>query len=555
MNDRPSIGRRRFLSGALTTAAASLAGPALLAGCGDGAADSDANKGSGAVDLPTYTPYTRIIPELKGNAQGLLDAFLSYPQPAVRAIEAPPGPGGSVSAFVPTSSPVPPALGQNPFWRELNSRLGVDLKLTIVPNADMPAKFATLIAGDDLPDLIVPALYTPNGLPAGTANLPAWLAAKCQDLTPLLGGDAVQGVPLPGQPAHGRLAGLPLQRRHLRAAGAARRRRHADVPARRPVQEVRREPEPGQLRRVPRRLPEDLRPEREPLGAGPVAAGLRPADARRRVALALRRRQARQRVRGGAVQAGARRRHPAGQGRRGPPGQLHQQRAGQEVVQRGQRVADQRPLHRLAAVLRRERGRAELRHRRDAPAEARRRRVRRDLAGAATNNFTAFKKADEGRIRELLKLCNWLATPFGSEEWLLRRYGVAGVHYDMVGGGPRLTQAGVSQTVLGIRYIVDAPDAIFVPGNPAATRKSYEYQASIIPTVGDGPAGRPVLRRLVAQGPGRSAPSQRLTERILSGRKPVSAWDDVVKPVAQRRRRRRPRASSRPPWRAASRRT
>jgi len=99
---------------------------------------------------------------------------------------------------------VPPALDQNTYWQELNRRLGVDLQLTIVPTADMPIKFATLIAGNDLPDIIEPALNTPNGMPAGIANLPAWLASKCHDLTPLLAGDAVKEYPF--------LANLPTTR-------------------------------------------------------------------------------------------------------------------------------------------------------------------------------------------------------------------------------------------------------------------------------------------------------------------------------------------------------
>ena len=59
----------------------------------------------------------------------------------------------------------------------------------------MATKFSTLITGDDLPDLIVPALFLPNGVPAGIGNLPQWMAAKCTDLTPYLGGDAVKEYP------------------------------------------------------------------------------------------------------------------------------------------------------------------------------------------------------------------------------------------------------------------------------------------------------------------------------------------------------------------------
>jgi putative aldouronate transport system substrate-binding protein len=148
---------------------------------------------------------------------------------------------------------------------------------------------------------------------------------------------------------------------------------------------------------------------------------------------------------------------------------------------------------------------------------------------APTNNFTALKKASDDRIRYLLKVANWLAAPFGTEEWLFRRFGLDGTHYTMKSGGPAQTQAGITQTVLGIRYIVDAPDVIFIPGNADATRKSYEYQKSIIPTaVHDPQTGvfsdtwsrkQGQLGQLINDAQG----------DILSGRKPVSVWDDVMK--------------------------
>src|SRR5262249_15853954 len=83
----------------------------------------------------------------------------------------------------------------NPFWQELDKRLGCELKLTITPSAEMATKFSSLIAGDDLPDLIVPALYLPNGVPAGIGNLPQWMATNCTDLTDFLGPHAVKEYP------------------------------------------------------------------------------------------------------------------------------------------------------------------------------------------------------------------------------------------------------------------------------------------------------------------------------------------------------------------------
>jgi putative aldouronate transport system substrate-binding protein len=82
--------------------------------------------------------------------------------------------------------------------------------------------------------------------------------------------------------------------------------------------------------------------------------------------------------------------------------------------------------------------------------------------------------------------------------------------------------------VLGIRYIVDAPDVIFVPGHADATRASYEYQKSIIPTSVVDPTvalfsdawsrKRPALDKILNDA----------QTDVMAGRKPISAWSDVV---------------------------
>ena len=145
MSRESVIGRREFLGGVVATGAAAIVGPSLLAACAT-ASTSNTTTATESVKLPTYVKYPGVKPDLAGNNQGLLDAFLKYPQPAKKVFDGVQGPGGTVSAFVLTGSPVPPAVDQNPFWQELNKRLGTDLKLTITPSADMATKFSTLIA-------------------------------------------------------------------------------------------------------------------------------------------------------------------------------------------------------------------------------------------------------------------------------------------------------------------------------------------------------------------------------------------------------------------------
>src|SRR5512139_2225704 len=90
MSNDPVIDRRRFLSGTLGVAALSVAGPTVLAGCNT-ASTSDTTAATEGVTLPTYQKFTGVKPDLPGNDQGLLDGFLSYPQPPVKVFDAAPG--------------------------------------------------------------------------------------------------------------------------------------------------------------------------------------------------------------------------------------------------------------------------------------------------------------------------------------------------------------------------------------------------------------------------------------------------------------------------------
>ena len=83
-------------------------------------------------------PSTGVKPDLPGNPTGCSTRSAPIPSPPVKQFSAPPMKGGTVSAFVLTGSPVPPPKGNNPFWQELDSRLGVDLQLTITPARRWP---------------------------------------------------------------------------------------------------------------------------------------------------------------------------------------------------------------------------------------------------------------------------------------------------------------------------------------------------------------------------------------------------------------------------------
>ncbi len=147
----------------------------------------------GGVKLPTYVPFMGPKPDLAGNAQGLDPAFYKFPADLIKSTPQPPGDGSTVSAIVYLTLAAPPAMGQNSAWQAINKALNATLEMQLVPAADYSAKINTTLAGNDLPDFIYnPTTTVPVGVIAG---LPQLLQNKATDLTQYLSGDAIKEYP------------------------------------------------------------------------------------------------------------------------------------------------------------------------------------------------------------------------------------------------------------------------------------------------------------------------------------------------------------------------
>ena len=77
--------------------------------------------------------------------------------------------------------------------------------------------------------------------------------------------------------------------------------------------------------------------------------------------------------------------------------------------------------------------------------------------GGPALGFTAISKKSEARVETLLAYLNFLAAPFGTQEYLFRKYGLPGLHHKVVDGNPVLTEKGFSEIQLGLMYQADAP--------------------------------------------------------------------------------------------------
>ena len=143
---------------------------------------------SGRVALPTFLAPNAPAPDVPGT-NVTPPGYTSYPKKLVRSVADPPASGGDISIVTQTLGVVPPSADSNPIWAELNKRVGANLSISITPFADYGAKLPTLLAANDLPDL----LFLPRGQPV--PGFAQFLDAKAADLTPHLSGDAVKDYP------------------------------------------------------------------------------------------------------------------------------------------------------------------------------------------------------------------------------------------------------------------------------------------------------------------------------------------------------------------------
>jgi putative aldouronate transport system substrate-binding protein len=144
---------------------------------------------------------------------------------------------------------------------------------------------------------------------------------------------------------------------------------------------------------------------------------------------------------------------------------------------------------------------------------------------------TALKKAPPDRIKELLSIMNWLAAPFGSAEDLLLTSGVPQVDYTIDGNGnPISTDSGnADANLVPWKYIVQHPQVAYAAGLPDYGKAATDFERIAIPLgVGDPTLG---FSSSTSDSKGASL-TQAINDGllgILSGRQPLSDYDDMVK--------------------------
>ncbi len=107
--------------------------------------------GGAAMPMPMAMPDAN--GKIAGGAPGVPDAYLKPPAP-YKSVAMIPGKGSKVTLFLIAYNAPPVPHDQNTFWKEFEKRLGVSsFDMTLAPQANYNARVATAVAGGDLQDL------------------------------------------------------------------------------------------------------------------------------------------------------------------------------------------------------------------------------------------------------------------------------------------------------------------------------------------------------------------------------------------------------------------
>ena len=189
-----SLTRRTLIGKAGGLAALGLTLP-LLEACGlvqrpSTAPSVSGGASAGKVKIPSYVPVQDgPKPDLPARADGVDAGYFTFPQTLFKSVKEAPGKGEDVTLMTNLIQGAVVALDQNSAWQAVNTDMGLTVRQRLYGSADYRNGLNTTIAGGDLPDTIYnsPMKYIPS--------LPAFLQAQCADLTPFIGGDAVKDYP------------------------------------------------------------------------------------------------------------------------------------------------------------------------------------------------------------------------------------------------------------------------------------------------------------------------------------------------------------------------
>lgn len=143
--------RRAVLTGMLGAGAG-----LTLAACGGGGAGAAERTGGRTFNAPATGPAGNPLPgEHRDSVSGVPAAYDRYPsaEEQFASVGKAPGSGGTMTALMQLATTPAPSHGANRWWQELEKRLNLTWHPTLVGGADIGDRAQTIIASGDMPDL------------------------------------------------------------------------------------------------------------------------------------------------------------------------------------------------------------------------------------------------------------------------------------------------------------------------------------------------------------------------------------------------------------------
>jgi putative aldouronate transport system substrate-binding protein len=543
------LSRRRFLQvagGAMAIPLLSACVPAPLTGAPGRPATVVPTSAAAAGVFPAYKPITTgPKPDYPASGPMYDDAFSTYPANPARAVTGdPPGAGGTVSIMSIQLFPPPTVYEQNQAWQAVNKALNAKIQFQIVTSADYPVKLGTVMAGNDLPDMIY--MYARPGSAstlAAASGVPQFLQTQAADLTPYLSGDAARDYP--------NLAAIPTSA--WKNAGCAYQGHLYLVPIHRYL--------PGQM------FVKNANVWDKEIGADYVPKS---ADDFKRILLQLTRPQ--QDFYGIGAGQDTVMMVPTFSSVFGAPNGWGLDSTGKlvkdiESPEFKEATAYVRDLYASgvfhpnsttwasAVIARAQFAGSKFAIFRDPfngwqdgwrqalqsaqPFDVRPLPLFAAKEGGKPQHFvtgghlwaTAIKKATPERTREMLRILNWLAAPFGSAEDQLLTFGVKDVDYTLDDkGNPTLTpQGNADANYVPWKYVVGHPFVFYSPDLPNYAKVMYDSEHMLIPyAVSDPTFGQVSVTNFTKGFTLTQAVNDAITDMVV-GRRPLSDYEVMVK--------------------------
>lgn len=529
IHDQAVTTSRGLTRRSVLSSAATLATGGLLAACAPGGdrssgADPSTDAGTGSDAAPSFIPFEGVTHDLPGTADGIPPGVYNYPSPPFDREGYPLEAGDPIQAFL-QGVPYDIPDDKNPNITNIVRQLGSPLEI-IYGGAGYLDKFQVMMASGDVPDMcmIMPV-----------AELPKLLEKNFTDLTDVLGGDAVAkypglaNIPTPAwnvPTVNGRLFGIPMP---LPPAGLV-------ITARSDTLNARGIPDPSSISLRDGQDFVDLLSQLTDKDKGEFAMGADPMtwllsivkqmvgtpnvwrldgdtfvheNETEEMKTALDR--AGQIVRDGYL-------HP--NSFNDPPSNIVWWNAGVTALY----------VQSFTGWVRQSRFNVEWEYVNvEVPAWDGGDPAPVHKSTPAYGAFTGLKKTDGDRLDQMLAVADFLASPFGTQQFIDLNYGVEPESYQMQDGEPTEVEDG-PPVPTNLRYCgSNYASVLYSGGNRPYVDAQHDYLSRVLPTGLDNAAEGLYSETDVTKAATMNKEMLDVQRSILQGRQPLSAWDDFVK--------------------------